>query len=118
MVTQPLNKLNENTQEMKCLTMKNRFNLLEEVQTTLHDRGKIYGSSRTNHERISELWSAYLGDYISPMQASMCMLLVKVSRLTETPNHKDSIKDLIGYAAIYNEILDQFEEDFEVNDGI
>jgi hypothetical protein len=92
--------------------MKNRFNLLEEVQTTLHDRGKIYGSSRTNHERISELWSAYLGDYISPMQASMCMLLVKVSRLTETPNHKDSIKDLIGYAAIYSEILDQYEEDF------
>jgi hypothetical protein len=46
------------------------------------------------------------------------MLLVKVSRLTETPNHKDSIKDLIGYAAIYNEILDQYEEDFEVDNGI
>lgn len=98
--------------------MKNRNNLLEEVQVTLHDRGKIYGSSRTNHERISELWTAYLGDYISPMQASMCMLLVKVSRLTETPNHQDSIKDIIGYAAIYSEILNHYEEDFEVNNGI
>ena len=48
----------------------------------------------------------------------MCMLLVKVSRLTETPNHKDSIKDLIGYAAIYNELLDSYEEDFGVSDGI
>jgi hypothetical protein len=46
------------------------------------------------------------------------MLLVKVSRLTETPNHKDSIKDLIGYAAIYNELLDSYEEDFGVSDGI
>jgi hypothetical protein len=35
--------------------------------------------------------------------------LVKVSRITETPNHKDSIKDLIGYAEIYNELLDQYE---------
>lgn len=98
--------------------MRNRTNLLSEIETVLNERGNIYGSSRTNHERISELWSAYLGDYISPMQASMCMLLVKVSRLTETPNHKDSIKDLIGYAAIYNEILDAYENDFEVNDGI
>ena len=98
--------------------MTSRTKLLEEMQVILNERGSVYGSSRTNHERISELWTAYLGDYISPMQASMCMLLVKVSRLTETPNHKDSIKDLIGYAAIYNEILDQYEEDFEVNNGI
>lgn len=98
--------------------MKSRTKLLEEIQVTLNDRGKIYGSSRSNHERISELWTGYLGDYISPMQVSMCMLLVKVSRLTETPNHQDSIKDLIGYAAIYNELLDSYENDFEVSDGI
>jgi hypothetical protein len=98
--------------------MTSRIKLLEEIQVTLNERGRVYGSSRTNHERISELWSGYLGDYISPMQVSMCMLLVKVSRLTETPNHKDSIKDLIGYAAIYNELLDSYEEDFGVSDGI
>jgi hypothetical protein len=92
--------------------MKNTNELLDEVKGTLYERGRIYGSSRTNHERISELWSAYLGDYISPMQASMCMLLVKVSRLTETPAHQDSIKDLIGYAAIYNSLLDEYENDF------
>ena len=103
---------------MRYLTMTSRIKLLEEIQVTLNERGSVYGSSRTNHERISELWSGYLGDYISPMQVSMCMLLVKVSRLTETPNHKDSIKDLIGYAAIYNELLDSYEEDFGVSDGI
>ena len=98
--------------------MKSRTDLLAEIQVTLNERGSIYGSSRTNHERISELWTGYLGDYISPMQVSMCMLLVKVSRLTETPNHQDSIKDLIGYATIYNEILNSYEEDYGVNDGI
>jgi len=98
--------------------MTSRTKLLEEIQVTLNERGQIYGSSRSNHERISELWTGYLGDYISPMQVSMCMLLVKVSRLTETPNHQDSIKDLIGYAAIYNELLNSYEEDFGVDDGI
>ena len=98
--------------------MKSRTDLLAEIQVTLNERGSIYGSSRTNHERISELWTGYLGDYISPMQVSMCMLLVKVSRLTETPNHQDSIKDLIGYATIYNEILNSYEEEYGVSDGI
>jgi hypothetical protein len=99
--------------------MRSKTNeLLDEVKGTLHERGRIYGSSRTNHERISELWTGYLGDYISPMQVSMCMLLVKVSRLTESPNHQDSIKDILGYAAIYNELLNSYEEDFGVDDGI
>jgi hypothetical protein len=99
--------------------MRSKTNeLLDEVKGTLHERGRIYGSSRTNHERISELWTGYLGDYISPMQVSMCMLLVKVSRLTESPNHQDSIKDLVGYAAIYNELLNSYEEDFGVADGV
>jgi hypothetical protein len=51
------------------------------------------------------------------MQASMCMLLVKVSRLTESPTHYDSVKDIIGYAAIYNELVNSYENDFggEVN---
>jgi hypothetical protein len=97
--------------------MKNTNELLDEIRGVLHERGRVYGSSRTNHERISELWSAYLGDYISPMQASMCMLLVKVSRLTESPTHFDSVKDIIGYAAIYNELVNSYENDFggEVN---
>lgn len=86
--------------------------LLSEIGLTLSERSNHYGSARTNHERISELWSAYLGDYISPMQVSMCMLLVKVSRITETENHQDSIKDLIGYAAIYHTLLSELEDEY------
>jgi hypothetical protein len=68
-------------------------------------------------ERISELWSAYYGSYISPMQVSLMQLLVKVSRLSETPNHKDSVKDIIGYATIYQELFDSYDKDYGVNDG-
>jgi hypothetical protein len=87
--------------------------LLDKVRTTLYERGNHYGSARTNHERISELWTGYLGDYVSPMQVSMCMLLVKVSRLQESENHIDSIEDIIGYAAIYHTLLSELEDEFD-----
>ena len=98
--------------------MTSRTELLDECAAILSARGSVYGSSRSNHERISELWSAYYGSYISPMQVSLMQLLVKVSRLSETPNHKDSVKDIIGYAAIYSELHDQYDNDFGVTDGI
>ena len=91
--------------------------LLSEIGTTLSERSNYYGSARTNHERISELWTAYLGDYISPMQVSMCMLLVKVSRLTESENHEDSIKDLIGYAAIYDTLMNEMLDEYNIKES-
>jgi hypothetical protein len=51
------------------------------------------------------------------MQVSLMQLLVKVSRLSETPNHKDSIKDIIGYAVIYQELYDDYDKEFGVSDG-
>ena len=98
--------------------MTSRTELLDECARILADRGSIYSSGQSNHERISELWSAYYGNYISPMQVSLMQLLVKVSRLAETANHKDSIKDIIGYAVIYQELYDNYDKDYGVADGI
>ena len=102
---------------MRCLIMNRTEDLFDEVRLALTERGKFYGSSRTNHERISELWSAFLGDYISPMQVAACMSLVKFSRLSESPSHGDSLKDAIGYLAIYNQILKEYDTEYkgEVN---
>ena len=80
--------------------MKPNREFLYEIAETLNERGAVYGSAATNHRRISELWSGYLDTYISPEQAAMCMLLVKVSRLSESSTHDDSLKDLIGYALV------------------
>ncbi len=104
--------------EIKYLTMTSRTELLDECAAILSARGSVYGSSQSNHERISELWSAYYGSYISPMQVSLMQLLVKVSRLSETPNHQDSVKDIIGYAVIYQELHDNYDKEFGVTDGI
>jgi hypothetical protein len=40
------------------------------------------------------------------------MALVKVSRLTESPNHEDSIKDALAYISIYKTVL---EAELDVN---
>ena len=90
--------------------MKRTEDLLDEVKDIVRARGAVYGSSATNHRRISELWSGYLDTYISPEQASMCMLLVKVSRLSETYT-EDSVKDIIGYACVYNRIIAELRDD-------
>jgi hypothetical protein len=85
--------------------MKKTNELLEELQLTLAERGNVYGNATLNHRRISELWSGYFDSYISPEQVAMAMLLVKVSRLSQTSDHEDSIKDLLGYGLIYNQIV-------------
>jgi hypothetical protein len=85
--------------------MKKTKELLDDVQSTLVQRGSIYGSAEINHRRISELWSGYLDTYISPEQVAMCMLLVKVARLSQSSDHEDSLADLLGYGLIYNQIV-------------
>ena len=85
--------------------------LLNEVITTIQDRGRIYGHPYYNHKRIAGLWSAYLDMPITPHQAALCMALVKVSRLTETPDHEDSIKDFIAYGAVYKTVLDAVKDE-------
>ena len=80
--------------------------LFADVVSTIHERGAVYGHPYHNHKRISELWSAYLDHPITPSQVALCMALVKVSRLTESPNHEDSIKDGLAYLSIYKSVLD------------
>ena len=71
------------------------------VVDTLEDRGKGYGSMRENHRRIAQQWSATMGHRVTAEQAALMMCQLKISRLIETPDHEDSIHDLVGYALIY-----------------
>lgn len=66
----------------------------------LDTRENDYGDVRVNHERIAALWSAYLGYPINAHQVAICMALVKLSRLRNSPTHQDSYDDLEGYLHI------------------
>ena len=82
-----------------------RGEILDEAKRLTHgDRNKNYGKPLTNHQRIAGLWSIFLETEITPAQAAMCLALVKVARLIETPNHLDSFVDLAAYASIAGEI--------------
>ena len=87
-----------------------RGEILDEAKRLTHtDRQKNYGSPYVNHKRIADLWSVYLETEITPSQVALCLCLVKIARLIETPDHEDSFVDLAAYASIAGEIESQWK---------
>ena len=75
------------------------------------DRAEDYGPALQNHQRIANLWNAYLDmsgmdKSVSPIDVSMMMLLVKVARTMEH-NKDDSFIDMCGYAALACEMSEE-----------
>ena len=75
-----------------------------------NDRQENYGHPSRNFARIARLWNAYLQGYYSDVNISnedvaIMMILMKVARLIETPDHEDSIVDIAGYAEAYARML-------------
>lgn len=66
-------------------------------------RRAAYGRPEDNFERIARFWDAYFKNTgrevdITAADVSPMMRLMKEARLCETPDHRDSFVDLIGYA--------------------
>lgn len=81
-------------------TFTHRRSLLEEATTIItKDRNNSYGEPDQDFTRIAELWSTYLNHEIKPHDVATMMILLKVSRLSWNPGHKDSWLDIAGYAA-------------------
>ncbi len=80
--------------------------VLDDAVRIRGDRGAIYGHPYINHLRISKLWSAYMDFPITPDQVAVCMALLKISRLAETPGHRgrDGYVDGVAYLALAAEL--------------
>jgi len=85
--------------------------LFNEVVSIIHTRGENYGHPISNHKRIAELWSAYLGYPIQANEVAICMCLVKISRQAENPGVSDNYKDALGYIAIAKTITEAMQDD-------
>ena len=85
--------------------------LFSEVVDILHSRGTQYGHPISNHKRIAELCSDYMGYPIKPNEVAMCMCLVKISRQAEDPRVADNYKDALGYIAIAQTITDAMQDE-------
>ena len=79
--------------------------ILQEADEIINgERAKDYGPASENFKRIAELWSVVLGQEITPEHVVLCMIQVKVARLCNSPDHRDSVMDIAGYAGCWEKI--------------
>lgn len=84
--------------------------LLDAAKATVADRGVAYGGVEDNFARIARLWQTHFLNKagavveITPDDVAQMMVLMKVARLENQPNHLDSWTDIAGYAACGAEI--------------
>lgn len=86
------------------------LSMLEEAAAAVKQRRSVYGSPAPNFQRIADFWNVYWAhrtklahqsdEYLSfnTTDVATLMRLVKEARLIETPDHRDSLVDIAGYA--------------------
>jgi len=79
--------------------------VLQEAQDIIYgDREKTYGKPSKNLECIAQMWNAYLdsmgGRHLTAKDVACLMVLLKTARLANRPDHRDSVVDICGYAAL------------------
>lgn len=74
--------------------------LSEAIRLTEGDRNKTYGSPYGNLSLTARLVSTFIGTTVTASQMAVIMALVKIARLVQTPDHKDSHLDAAAYMAI------------------
>lgn len=81
------------------------MNVLEEALAAVTGpRAAAYGDPKENWARTAEIASALTGMAITPEECVLIMLAVKLARLRTTPDHRDSIVDLAGYAWVLENV--------------
>jgi hypothetical protein len=71
------------------------------------DRGAAYGHPADDFGRTAALWRALFGWDATAKDVALAMACVKLSRLRATPDHRDSVVDLAGYAETYQMVIDR-----------
>lgn len=80
-------------------------NILDEAATIISgDREQTYGHPDANLTVIAGMWSAYLSSPITVNDVCVMMVLLKAARLKNSPEHRDSLVDLCGYAALMERV--------------
>jgi hypothetical protein len=85
--------------------------ILEEAQKLVYgDRNAAYGHPHDDYTRTAKIWSAILGIDVTPLQACLCMIGVKISR--EVHGHRrDTLVDIAGYADCCQRIAERMESE-------
>lgn len=87
--------------------MSNAVRLLQHALTIVEERGQSYGDAAILFNQIAKRWSLTLGVDVSAEQVVLCMLDLKLARLSNDPTHIDSMVDVAGYAAVLADVTKQ-----------
>jgi hypothetical protein len=91
-VEEQLKHLNGSAEQQKM------DSILAEAHRLVHgQRGQDYGHPYEDFSRTAKIWSAILGIEVTPQQAILCMIAVKISRECHRPK-RDNRVDIAGYA--------------------
>ena len=82
----------------------NAIKTLDDAVTVLIQRNAAYGPASDSMAAIAARWSVTLGTPVTPAKVVLCMIDLKLARLAHNPQHRDSVLDVIGYAALLPEI--------------
>ena len=74
------------------------------------DRERTYGHPGKNLKVIADLWSTYLSTQISAQDVCNMMILLKVARLRNDPEHEDSKVDIIGYTLLMERLRESVDK--------
>ena len=78
--------------------------MLRQAAAVVANRRDIYGDPVTSMTAVARRWSITLDQPITPAQVALCLIDLKLARLTHQPDHIDSMVDIAGYAAVLREV--------------
>lgn len=83
------------------------MNILQEAESIIYgDREQTYGQPSKNLDCIAQFWTAYLAnrknsdERLGATDVAAMMTLLKIARLANSPEHRDSLVDGCGYLAL------------------
>lgn len=84
-----------------------RAEFFDEIAGVLTAREDQYGAPAQLFAEIAKIWTVILSFEVEPEQVALCMVGVKLARLSHNWSHADSIKDVAGYAAILSQLVSE-----------
>lgn len=82
-----------------------KVSVLKEANKIIYgDREQTYGKPSKNLDTIAKMWNAYINAVgkrdLNAKDVACLMVLLKTARLANQPDHRDSVVDICGYAAL------------------
>jgi len=79
------------------------------IQSITQERGEVYGNPAQTFRAIAHM-QAIIGHCPDPaVRHALNMIIIKLVRLAEMPDHMDSVIDIAGYARTIALILDDHD---------